>query len=237
MTGPWPALLAAAAVGVALRPRLPVPRRIDGPILPPPGWTDPRAGAQRWLAIVQRQRTAARRDAQLPDLLERIASGLRSGLALGPALVAAVPGAPLPLASELAPVAEALRHGAPLEGVLERWGSSPGASADVRLVAAALDLSRQAGGATSRAVDRVAATLRERRELQAEARTLATQARASAGVLAVAPLVFTVLVATIDPGAVTVLVTTALGAVCLILGLTLEAVGALWMARIVRSAW
>ena len=236
MTGPWLGLLAATALVVALRPHLTSSRRIEAPIAPPPGWPAARASAQRWMALLQRQRTRALRDAQLPDLLERIASGLRSGLALGPALVEAAHGAPLPLASELAPVAQALRHGAPLEGELARWANTSGASPDVHLVAAALDLSRQAGGATSRAVDRVAATLRERRELQAEARALATQARASAGVLAVAPLVFTVLVATIEPGAVTVLVTTPLGAVCLMLGLALEAVGAAWMARIVRSA-
>ena len=83
----------------------------------------------------------------------------------------------------------------------------------------------------ARAVDRVAATLRERRELRAEVRALATQARASAGVLAVAPLAFAALVSTIEPGVVGFLVTTPVGLACLAVGLGLDGLGALWMAR------
>jgi tight adherence protein B len=78
--------------------------------------------------------------------------------------------------------------------------------------------------------------LRERREVAGEVRALATQARTSAGVLAVAPLAFTGLVSTIEPGAVAFLVTSPLGLACLLLGLALEALGAVWMTRITRSA-
>jgi Flp pilus assembly protein TadB len=195
-----------------------------------------RAVVERGMDVVLRQRTSARQDAQLPDLLERIASSLRGGLSLGPALAAAAQGTPAPLDRSLRPLVDALRHGADLRPALQRWATDRRASADMRLVAMALDLSATAGGATARAVDRVAATLRERRELQAEARALATQARASAGVLAVAPVLFTSLVATIEPGAAAVLVTTPLGVACLVLGLGLEALGALWMHRIVGGA-
>lgn len=183
------------------------------------------------------RRSTARQDALLPDLLERVASGLRAGLTIGPALVAAGEDVPTPLDRSVAPLVDALRHGADLRAELARWAAAPQASDDVRLVAVALDLSAEAGGATARAVDRVAATVRERHELHAEARGLATQARASAAVLAVAPLLFTVLVATIEPGAAAVLVTTPLGSACLVLGLGLEAAGALWMQRIVEQAW
>ena len=235
----WLAVAAAGlAGGLALWPAMgPGPRAVRAAPAPSGtrGLVDRAAGyvARRWDA----RRRSARRDAQLPELLERIASGLRAGLALGPSVVAATEGSPAPLADDLAPVARALRHGTPLGVALEHWAAQPTASEDVRLVAAALELSRQAGGSASRAVDRVAATLRERRELRAEVRSLATQARASAGVLAVAPLAFTALVATIEPGVVGVLVTTPLGAGCLLGGVTLQGLGATWMTRIVRSAW
>ena len=237
MTTPRLGLLVAVLLVVSAQPDLATPRRILGTTHRQPGQIAFRTLAQRWLTRLQRHRTAARRDAQLPDLLERIASGLRAGLALGPALIAAAHGSPNPIAAELNPLADALRQGAPLEAELECWGRSPTSSPDVRLVTAALDLSRQAGGATSRTVDRVAATLRERRELHAEARALATQARASAAVLAVAPLLFTALVATIEPSAASVLVATPIGLLCLAAGLALQAAGAAWMTRIVRSPW
>ncbi len=236
MKGWWVGLGAASPfLLVGALPRHP-PRSARGAAAAPLRRAAP-APLQRCWAHLQRRNTAARRDGQLPELLERIASGLRAGLALGPALMEAAQDAPYPLAIELGPLALALRHGVPLQTELTRWGNTPGGSPDVRLVAAALDLARQAGGATSRAVDRVAATLRERRELQAEARALATQARASAGVLAVAPLAFTALVATIEPGALAVLFTTPLGLVCLVAGAGLDALGAAWMGRIVRNAW
>ena len=71
---------------------------------------------------------------------------------------------------------------------------------------------------------------------QAEVHALATQARASAGVLGIAPVVFTALVSAIEPGTVRFLTTTPVGLLCLVAGLVLEAAGALWMGRIVAGA-
>ncbi len=141
-----------------------------------------------------------------------------------------------PLGSELRVMADSLAHGAAVAVALARWAASPESSADVRLVAAALTLGADAGGEVARAVDRIAATLRERSELHAEVQSLATQARASAGVLALAPLAFAGLVATIEPKAVAFLVTTPIGWACLSAGLGLEAIGATWMARITGRA-
>ena len=74
-----------------------------------------------------------------------------------------------------------------------------------------------------------------RHEVQAEVHALATQARTSAGLLAVAPLAFAGLVATIEPGAVAFLITSPVGVACLLLGVGLDAVGATWMRRITGS--
>jgi tight adherence protein B len=182
------------------------------------------------------RRSAARRDAQLPDALERLASNVRAGSALGPALVATAAVVPDPLGRELLAVAAEVEHGAALVVALERWGDQNGSDTEVRLVAAAVGLAAEAGGQVARSIDQVASTLRERREVRAEVRALATQARASAGVLAVAPLAFTALVSTVEPAAVGFLVTTPVGLACLVGGLGLEATGAAWMARILRSA-
>lgn len=187
--------------------------------------------ARRLLA----RRSADRRDAQLPQALERLASSVRAGCALGQAFAAMARSTPEPLGSELRATAAEVEHGAALVIALDRWSARPDSGAEVRLAAAALGLAADAGGEVARSVDRVAATLRERRELRAEVGALATQARASAGVLAAAPLAFTALVSSVEPGAVTFLLTSPLGLVCLATGLALEALGAAWMARILRS--
>ena len=194
------------------------------------------ATAPRVLRPAVQRRLLGRRDAQLPAALERLASALRAGSAPTTAFISLAEITPEPLRTELQMTAAEIQHGASMSAAVDRWATQPQASPAVRLAAAALGLSVEAGGQAARSMDRVAATLRERRELQAEVRALATQARASAGVLGIAPVAFTALVSAIEPGTVRFLCTTPVGLVCLVGGLGLEAVGALWMARIVSGA-
>lgn len=182
------------------------------------------------------QRQAHRRDEQLPHALEHLATDLRAGSALGPALAALAATTPGPLGAELRALAAEIHHGAGVSAALDRWGTRPRSSREMRLAAAALSLGAVAGGALARSVDGVAATLRERREIHAEVRALATQARTSAAVLAVAPIAFTGLVSGIEPGVVRFLTSSPPGLLCLTAGLALEAVAAVWMARILGSA-
>jgi tight adherence protein B len=182
------------------------------------------------------ERRRRQRDRQLPDALDRLGSALRAGEAIGPAIVGLASVSPEPLRSELGAAARAVALGAPVADALAGWAAAEHASPDVRLVAAALTIGAGTGGEVARAVDGVAATLRERHEVLAEAHALATQARASAAVLAAAPIAFALLVATVEPGIVAFLFTSPVGAACLTLGLALDVIGVLWMARITRSA-
>ena len=214
------------------------PRRVRTTLAPP--LPDPVArSVEMAMGVLDRllpSRRDDRRDRQLPDALDRLSSSLRAGTAIGPALVALARDVPDPLAPELRGVAWSIEHGRSAADALAAWSTTPRASRDVRLVAAALTVGAGAGGEVARAVDAIAATLRERHEVAAEARALATQARASAALLVTAPLVFTVLVATVEPGAVAFLLTTPVGLACLLLGIGLDAGGAVWMARITRGA-
>jgi tight adherence protein B len=196
-----------------------------------------RAPRQRWLDALDRMPGVRRhrRDRQLPDALDRLGSSLRAGEAVGAALVALAGEVAEPLGVELRALARSIEHGAPVADALAAWAASDHASRDVRLVAAALTIGAGSGGEVARAVDGVAATLRERHEVLAEARALATQARASAAVLAAAPVAFAVLVATVEPGAIAFLLTTPVGVGCLIAGIGLDLIGVLWMARITRE--
>jgi tight adherence protein B len=227
------AVLAAAAVVVAL------PTRAVGAAPPLPVPIDPGAVRDLALRALDRLRPARRgwrRDQQLPDALDRTAAALRSGDNVGAALERVAAATDAPLGAELRSVSRAIALGEPIAGALRAWARGRGASPDVQLVATALTIGARAGGELARAVDGVAATLRERHELRREVHALATQARASAGVLAVAPLVFTALVASIEPRAALFLVTEPMGLLCLAGGAALEVAGTVWMARITRSA-
>lgn len=181
----------------------------------------------------RRCREANRVEHDMPLAMEDVARGLRTGASLRQAVAEAAITAPGPVGDDLRRVAALVDHGAPLTAALEWWVSHrplPG----VRLAAAALALGAETGGAQARAVDGVAATLRERIAAAAEVRAQATQARVSAAVIALAPIAFCALAAATDPRTATFLFRTPIGLVFLASGLGLDALGAFWMNRLTR---
>ena len=174
------------------------------------------------------------REAQLPVALDSLAASLRSGASLTMALGEAGTAIDPPLGPELAAVAQAAARGVPLSEALDRWTATqddPG----TRLAATALVLATVVGSAPARALDGVAATVRERLDLAAERRALATQARTSSLVLSLAPLAFAALLVTADSAAARFLLGTPAGWACLVAGVALDAAGMWWMVRLSRS--
>jgi tight adherence protein B len=104
---------------------------------------------------------------------------------------------------------------------------------EVRAAAGACAVAVSVGGQSAGALDGLARSLRDRLGAVADARALSAQARLSAVVVGAAPLAYLAFTALVDPASVGVLVGTPVGRVCLGLGLGLEALGALWMRRIV----
>ncbi len=196
----------------------------------------------------RRGRAGSRIEMELPLVLESIARSLRSGASVRQAIgEAARPvnggGRRSPetrggrrggrLRGELATVSDQAGHGAGLVEALEGLAGrrpSPG----VRLAVAALCLGVDTGGAQARAVDGVAATLRERLAVEAEVRALSSQARMSALVIGVAPLGFGAFAAATDPRTSEFLLHTPGGLVLVAVGLILDSVGWLWMQRLCR---
>lgn len=181
-----------------------------------------------------RAQAARRRTQQMPDALERMAAALRTGSSLPQALAEAGHTVAAPLGPELAELARRIGAGQPLLTALDDWGSSRRDSA-TRLASTALALATRVGATPARALDGVAATLRDRLALGDERRAQAAQARYSAFVLSVAPLGFAALLAATNAAAAQFLLATPLGWGCLLLGLGLDAAGAAWMARLTKG--
>jgi len=185
----------------------------------------------------RRGRADARLEQALPGALEAVARSLRSGASLRQAVEEAgrAGGTGRVLAAELARAAAEAGQGASLVSALEAVGARrplPG----VRLGVAALCLGAETGGAQARAVDGVAATVRERLAVAAELRALSSQARISALVIGVAPVGFGAFAAATDPRTSQFLFHTSVGLVLLVVGLVLDALGWLWMQRLAKVA-
>lgn len=185
-------------------------------------WRPARRSAEhRWLV------------ADLPGALEDVARSLRSGTSLRVALAEASTTAG-PARRDLAVVVEHIDRGVSIGDALDAWaGRRP--AAEVRLAVAALGLGLDAGFTSARTVDGVAATLRERAAVAGEVATQAAQARLSALVIALLPVAFTTWACLTDGRIAGFLFATPAGWACLFGGVTLNAVGAAWMARIMRS--
>jgi tight adherence protein B len=213
---------AVGLVAVAFAPALAIPAMVAGAVAGPVAL---RLGRSR------RERAFA---AGLPPALEQIAADLRGGGTVASAVerVAANGGA---VALDLRRVVVRSHLGLPLADALAGWPEEHDA-VGVRASAGALSVAAAMGGRAADAVDGLATSLRHRLDAVAEARSLSAQARLSAVVVGAAPLGYLAFSALVDPRAVTALIDTGVGRVCLVVGLGLEALAALWIRRILRSA-
>ena len=213
--------LSLAVVAISLSPAMVVPACIAGVVGAPVGLR---------LARTRRER---RFSSALPGALEQVGAELRGGGTVAGAvdrLVAAVG----PVADDLRRVHVRTRLGLGLSDALERWPTEHD-TPEVRAAAGALAVASTLGGRAADAIDGLAASLRHRLDAAAEAHALSAQSRLSAVVVGVAPIGYLAFSGLVDPGSVTVLVGTGLGRVCLVLGLGLEGLAALWIRRILRS--
>jgi len=173
------------------------------------------------------QRSKRRLEMRIPDSLDRVVRQLRTGATLSLALRGV--GADDVV---FARVAAELDNGQSLQKAVAEWGAEDDLP-NRKLTATALELASTSGGATARVLDGVAASLRDRVALEREVAALSSQSRASAVVLVVAPVVFAVAVAMVDHRILDVLIGRPIGWACVGLGLGLDALGAIWMSRLI----
>lgn len=168
----------------------------------------------------------------LPLVLELLARELRAGATV-PVALRTIAGSE-PSASSLRPVVDRIDRGSRVGDELDRWAADLG-SADAELARSVLRLGLRTGAALADSLDRVAATIRDRIELDDELRALTAQSRASASILAVAPAGFLMVIGLADPSMIAPLVTTPIGWLCLTAGVGLDLCGFWWMRRLVAG--
>jgi tight adherence protein B len=216
------AAVAAGSLAAALAPMLALPAVLAVGVTGPVALVFARSRRER--AFV----------AALPAALEQVSAELRGGGTVAAALdrIAAGRGA---VSADLHRVHVRTQLGLPLADALAGWPADHDAPG-VRAAAGALAVATTMGGRAADAIDGLASSLRHRLDAVAEARSLSAQARLSAVVVGAAPLGYLAFSAMVDPGAVTALVATGVGRVCLVVGLGLEALAGLWIRHILRSA-
>jgi tight adherence protein B len=183
------------------------------------------------LRIVASRRAKAF-DRQLPDVLSTIASTLRAGHGLRPALRGIADDGSPPASEEFARVLGEERLGRPLDqaiaGMCERIGSS-----DLEYVATAVNVQSQVGGSLAGLFDTLSETVRERQRHARKVRALTSMGRMSAAVLISLPIGLAALLSLLSPSYMAPLFTTSAGHVLVAFSLASMTVGGLILKRIV----
>ena len=180
-----------------------------------------------------RHRRARAVTAAVPETLERVAAELRAGGTVASAIAwLAVDGGSL--TGDFARVQSRVELGAPIPVALTSWAEER-AAAGTSSAAGALAVAHDVGGRAADALDSLAASLRDRLAVVAEAHALSAQARYSALVVGLGPLAYLGFSVVVDRRAADALFGTAAGRCCALAGIALELLGAWWMRRILAS--
>ena len=183
------------------------------------------------------RRTKAKRQAafadQLPDVLQLVTTALRSGYGLTQSLESVAEEAEEPARSEFAHVLVESRLGRDLSDSMRALAKRM-ESKDLDWVVSAIDINRETGGNLSEILNTVSATIRERRRIARQVRTLTAEGRMSARILTALPLLMTLWQWRANPRNFALLLHGA-GLVALIVAGILMVLGSAWVRKVVNS--
>jgi Flp pilus assembly protein TadB len=170
---------------------------------------------------------------QLPDVLQLVASSLRSGFSLQQSLDAIVRQDTQPAAGEFSRALAKARLGVDLELALDEIASRMDAT-DLRWTVITIRIQREVGGNLAEVLGTTVETMRERAQLRRQARALSAEGRLSAYILLALPILVGVFLLLTRRSYLRPLYGTPVGLVLLGFAVVMVALGAFWLSKIVK---
>ncbi len=191
-------------------------------------------GLSPWIWL-KRKRTErlTQFEESLPDGLSMLARTLRAGLPLSQALQTVSQEMRGPVAKEFGTVFSELNYGGDLRSaflsMLERIPSLA-----VMAMATAIMIQRETGGNLAESITRLERLQRERFRFQRHLRTLTASNRTTAWIVGLIPFMLAGVLELLSPGYLRTLTDHPIGQTLLYVALGLQALGALWIRRLIR---
>ena len=167
-------------------------------------------GLPRWILSKIISRRQAKFLAELPNSIDVVTRGMKSGLPLGECLQVIARESTQPLAGEFHEVVEQQRVGVSLAEALERLARRM-PIAEVKFLTIVIAIQQQAGGNLSEALGNLSGVLRARVQLRMKVKALSAEAKAGAFVLGSLPPTVMLLVYGSSPDYMVPLFTTTTG--------------------------
>lgn len=184
--------------------------------------------ALRWL----RARRLLKIEEQLPDALMVLAGGLRAGVSLTGAIAQLVREARPPIAQEFDLMLREQRLGVALDDALEHLNQRLPLQS-VTLVVSAMRIATVTGGGLADTLERAAQTLRNKLAMEGKIRALTAQGKLQAIVVGALPFFLVLVLARMEPEAMSLLWTTRIGLATIVVVLTLQFFGVMLIRKIV----
>ncbi|MFA0782056.1 type II secretion system F family protein [Fervidibacter sacchari] len=170
---------------------------------------------------------------QLADALTIISAGLSAGYSFLQSARLAADQLPPPISEELDRVVRLSSLGMPVEQALQIMAERV-QSYDYDITVSAILVQLRRGGNLSRILSTVADTIRQRIELRGEIAASTAQARFSGWILMGLPFAVATLVFIINPTWMRLLLDTELGRKMILTGLVMQAMGMLWIRKLLQ---
>jgi tight adherence protein B len=169
----------------------------------------------------------------LPEAIDLVGRALRAGHPLSAGFKMAADDGPEPVASEFRRVFEEQRFGLPLQDCLLSLADRINL-VDVRILVTAILIQREVGGNLAEILDNLAAVVRARFTIRRQIRVYTAQGRMTGYLLSVLPLIIFVILYMLNPEYMSILFTDPIGKILVVVAITMQLLGFLWIRKIIK---
>lgn len=172
-------------------------------------------GLPRWFIGFKRKRRMNAFLEEFPNAVDVITRGIKAGLPLNDTIGIIASEAKEPVRSEFRKILETQRMGVPMtEAIQKLYKNVPLTEANFFGIVIAIQQS--AGGNLSEALSNLSKVLRDRKKMKAKIQAMASEAKASAGIIGILPPAVMILIYLSTPDYIILLFTTSIGHVILV---------------------
>jgi len=189
-------------------------------------------GGRFWLGRRRKKHQNAYLD-ELPNAVEAIVRGVKSGLPLNDSMRLVAKEAKEPIKSEFARVIDQQSLGkSTTEAIQMLFERMP--LPEVNFFVVVISVQQQAGGNLSEALGNLSKVLRNRKKMKQKIKAMSSEAKASAGIIGSLPFIVAILVTLTTPSYMVPLFTTQIGLIWLGIAVILMSIGGFMMNRMIQ---
>jgi len=186
-----------------------------------------------WYVKRRRKKFQTRFLDELPNAVEAIVRGVKSGLPLNDSIKVVAKEVKEPVRSEFARVIDAQAVGKSTdEGIAMIFQRVP--LPEVNFLVVVISVQQQSGGNLSEALSNLARVLRDRKKMAAKVKAMSSEAKASAMIIGSLPFIVAALVSFASPNYLTPLISTQVGMICLGVAAVMMSMGIFIMNRMIQ---